>query len=123
MGAEFDVQGLRQLQRRLTLAGGRASKTRAKAIVSKAALEIKNQMKDEARHVQGGRVASAIDYDVNTDAGGITAEIGPEKGGPGSLAFFYYGNSKIGPRIPDPMGALDQEIPSLKSYLSRLIDL
>lgn len=122
MSAEFDVQGLQQVSRSLTIAGAK-SKTQAAAIVKKAAVNIKNQMQDEARHIEAGRISSQINFEIKTDGGGVTAEIGPREGGAGSLAFFYYGNSKIGPRIPDPMGALDAEIPNLKSYLSKLVDL
>lgn len=122
MSADFDVQGLQQVSRSLTLAG-RKSKTRAAAIVKKAAVNIKNQMRDEAQHVEAGRISSTINFEIKSDGGGITAEIGPQEGHAGSLAFFYFGNSKIGPRIPDPMGALDAEIPNLKSYLSKLVDL
>ena len=122
MSADFDVQGLQEVSRRLTLAGT-ASKRGAAAVVKKAAVNIKNQMQDEARHIEAGRVSSQINFEIKTDGGGITAEIGPQEGHAGSLAFFYFGNSKIGPRIPDPMGALDAEIPNLKSYLSKLVNL
>lgn len=124
MSAEFDVQGLDALQRNMTLAGS-SSKRQAAAVVKKAAVNIKNQMQDEARGAgyAGARLARTINFDVKSDGGGITAEIGPRKGHAGSLALLYYGNSKTGPQIPDPMGALDHEIPSLKSYLQKLIDL
>lgn len=101
-------------------------KPRARAIMSKGALEIKRQMKDEARGAGprvGPIIAATINYDIDVSEGGITAEVGPEKGHAGSLAFFYFGNSRIGPRIPDPMGALESEYSHLKSYLNKLVDL
>lgn len=124
MGAEFDVQGLEELSRHMTLAG-QASKAKATAVVNKAAVNIKNQMKEEAAAAgyAGSRLARTINFEVTADAGGITAEIGPQKGHAGSLALLYFGNSKTAPVVPDPMGALDAEIPNLKTYLSKLIDL
>ena len=122
MGASFDASELLKLASVLE-SEAKSSKERASGVVKKGALNIKKQMQDEARPVQRGRVAAAISYDVTADGAGIVAEIGPEEGHAGSLAFFYYGNSKIGPQIPDPMGALEHEYPNLKSYLEKLIDL
>lgn len=124
MGAEFTVQGLDALQRNLTIAGS-TSKRQAAAVMKKAAVNIKKQMQAEASAAgpSGARLSRTINFDVKSEGGGITAEIGPRRGHAGSLALLYFGNSKTGPQIPDPMGALDAEYPNLKSYLQKLIDL
>lgn len=124
MGASFDASELDKFSRHLALAG-QASKRKAVGVVKKAAVNIKKQMQEEASAAgpSGSRLSRTINFDVKVDGGGITAEIGPQEGHAGSLALLYYGNSKTGPVIPDPMGAADAEYPSLKSYLSKLVDL
>jgi len=107
--SDFDVTELVNLEQDLTGASRRVMRE-VEAVTSKGALNIKQQLQREAqgiRHAPG--LPAAIDYDLSTGSDFVQAEIGPREGGAGSLAFFYYGNSKIGPQLPDPMIALEAE--------------
>lgn len=108
MSADLDMSEVRALgaalgrQERVVRATGRA-------VAQAAGMRIGRRMQAEARHVQAGRVSSTITYDVKEGANSTTVEVGPARHTAGGLAFFYYGNSKIGPRITDPIGALRDE--------------
>ena len=54
---------------------------------------------------------------------GVSAEIGPKKGSPGSLAnIAYFGASRGGGgQVPDPEGALLAELPVLEKYLAEIL--
>ena len=93
---------------------------RLKPAVSKGALNIKNDLAAEMRKSKSfGMVAKAISYDLDDD--GYGAEIGPEKGAPGSLANiayfgatgYLYGKARHvnpgGGTIEDPVEALHRE--------------
>ena len=121
MSVEFDTSELRQLAADLGSAGARASGA-VRATTQKAALNIKQQLQREASgREHAPRLPFAITYDTRELQSGIIAEIGPRTGGPGSLAFYYYGNSKVGPQLPDPMGALDAEAPAYAKYLAEAV--
>lgn len=104
-----------------------ATEKQVTAVVSKGALNIKNQQRDAARkskHFKG--FASAISYDmrsVSAFGGGIIeAEIGPVKGKPGSLAnIAYFGTSRGGGTVEDPSVALDNEEPKFNSALEKIM--
>ena len=69
-----------------------------------------------------GQVASAISYDLQDRAGSVEAVIGPTKGSPGSLGnIAYFGTSRGGGTVPDPMGALEKEAPSTAEHLLALL--
>jgi len=104
----IDVSQVAALARNLTAAGP-AIHAAVAPVMAKAGLEMKRKGKAEASAIQGGRVAAAWSYDTTNHAGDITVEAGPREGGAGSLAFFYYGNSKIGPRLPDPVHIVEEE--------------
>lgn len=71
---------------------------------------MKSQMRRDASGVQDGRIASTIDYAVRQTPTGFEVEAGPRRGGAGSLAFFYFGNSKMAnPPIVDPIYTLRDE--------------
>lgn len=101
-----------------------------RAVVSKGALNIKNQLRDEMRESPSFKgVGGAISYDLR-EAGGfgadvIEAEVGPttEAGSPGNLAnIAYFGTSRGGgATVPDPQGALDAEGPRFVAALEALI--
>lgn len=91
------------------------------AVVSRGALNIKNQLAEEmrsSRHFKGA--AGSISYDL-LDAG-TAADIGPDKdrrgGALGNIAYF--GTSRGGGTVPDPQGALDAEVPNFETALGRL---
>lgn len=121
MSVEFDTSELRTLAADLGSAGARAS-GEVRATTQKAALNIKKQLQREAsgrKHAPG--LPAAITYDTRELASGIIAEIGPRRGAAGSLAFYYYGNSKVGPSLPDPMGALEAEAEAFSKYLGAAV--
>lgn len=86
-------------------------------VMAKAGVQMKAKGKAEASSIQGGRVAAAWSYETKGGAHDITVEAGPREGGAGSLAFFYYGNSKIGPRLPDPVHIVEEEATVAAQFL------
>lgn len=109
----IDASELSNLAADFSRAGSVAA-GKVRPIVSKGALNIKNQMQ---REMQGsahfGQVAPTIDYDINTTAVGFEAEIGPNKsrGSAASLAgLAYFGSSRPGGgTVMDPIHALNDE--------------
>ena len=95
----------------------------ARAVISKGALNIKNQMRDEVAKSRHFRFAHTVTYDLKVAGDTIEAEIGPETGGVGSLAGFAYfgGVNGGGGTVPDPQGALDAEAPNVEKYLDALV--
>lgn len=94
----------------------------AYGIIKKGAVNIKNQMRDEASgHRHFPKLAPSIRFDIvdNLGRAGIVAEIGP---GTGVLAgIAYFGGSKPGgATVPDPRGALDAEAPTVERLLGDL---
>ncbi len=93
-------------------------------VVAKGALNIKTQLISEARasrHFKG--FAPGITYEMDSGPGFVEALIGPEKGSPGSLAnIAYFGTSRGGGTVPDPMLALQAEAPNFFAALAALMD-
>lgn len=92
-------------------------------VVKKGALNVKTRLQAEAQgvaHAPG--FPRAITFDVELKGDEITAEIGPEKGGAGSLALLYLGNSKTGPRLPEPMLAADAEAEVMADWLGKVAE-
>lgn len=133
-----DASELRKLVADLS-AAPKVVRSEARAIMSKGALNIKNQMRDEAARSRHFKLAHTISYDLKVGGDTIEAEIGPEEGGAGSLAgFAYFGGSpwterkkpgrgwQQGPggggTLPDPQGALDAEAPNVEKYLDALVE-
>jgi len=80
-------------------------------VMSKAGLKMKQKGAAEARgHKHAPRLPAAWSYDIKqSDWRQSVVEVGPREGGQGSLAFYYFGNSKIGPSIPDPVHIVEEE--------------
>lgn len=117
----IDISELVTLAADLSSAAARVS-PEIMASTSKGALLIKQRLQEEAqgiRHAPG--LPASINYDIRTGNGWVEAQIGPREGGAGSLAFFYYGNSKIGPQLPDPMIALEAEGEVFAQQLTRIL--
>jgi len=116
-----DTSQVRSLAADLRGAGSRVS-SKVPAVVSKGALNIKNQMREEADQSTHFRFDYTISYDL--EEGGFSAIIGPEKGGAGSLANIAYfgGANGGGGTVPDPVGALEAEIPNFTKAIGALID-
>lgn len=118
-GVNLDLSEVTRLSNDL---GRKAGRVRAEVeqVVNKGALKIKNQMRDEAKgHKFAPRLPSSITYTVTPTLWSIGAEIGPVEGHAGSLAFYYYGNSRVGPSIKDPAFALKAELPVIEAYLAQ----
>ena len=113
---------LRQFAADLGRAGFRATQGAQRA-VKKGALGIKTQMQADAKgSASFGALARWITFDI--DMGGLSAEIGPAKGGGGSgsigwganIAYFGGANGGGG-TVADPRGALDAEVPKFEQAL------
>jgi len=99
---------------------------KVKAVVSKGALNIKKQLREEAEkslHFKG--VAWTISYDITEDAGEVGAEIGPEKKAAGNLGNIAYfgGVHGGGATLPDPQLALEVEADRFMAALELVVDL
>ena len=95
----------------------------ARQVVSKGALNIKNDLAGEARRSRHFKIAPTIGYDMKGNASFTEAEIGPALGGAGSLAHIAYfgGANGGGGTLPDPQGALDRETPNIERYLADVV--
>ncbi len=92
-------------------------------VVKKGALNVKQRLQREADgHPHAPRMPQSITFDVELDGDEIVADIGPEKGGAGSLAFYWLGNSKTGPTLPDPMLAADAEAEVMAEWLGKVAE-
>ena len=117
-----DMSEVRELAVDMTRVDGRLTRHLA-PVVKKGALNIKNQLVSEmsgSRHF--GSVARGITYDIKGD--GFEAEIGPEKGRPGSLANIAYfgGSNGGGGTVPDPQGAGEAELPNFEKALAEVAE-
>lgn len=117
-----DVSELRKLASDLSNAP-KLVRSEARGVMAKAALNIKNQMRDEVARSRHFRFAHTVSYDLKVGGDTIEAEIGPETGGVGSLAGLAYfgGVNGGGGTVPDPQGALDAEAPNVEKYLDALV--
>jgi len=92
-------------------------------VVEKAAMNVKKQLIAEMRASKHFKGFASISYDLTSDSGGIVAEIGPTKDGPGAGAnLAYFGTWKGGGTVPDPRGALEAEYPNLEQHLADLAE-
>lgn len=99
------VTGLAELQADLARAATVAS---VRPIMARAGAALEARMEREAAGRESAPgLPSAITRSVTH--GGFGVEVGPRRGGAGSLAFKYYGNSKVNAVIPDPIIALHDE--------------
>lgn len=117
----IDVSEIARLATNLTQAGPRTVAA-VQPVMARAGMNMKRQGQAEARGIQDGRVAAAWSYDTTTTVAGVRVEAGPRTGGAGSLAFFYFGNSKIGPRLPDPIGLLNAEAGRTAQFLGAAVE-
>lgn len=92
-------------------------------IIAKGAVNIKKQLREEmggSGHF--GQAAASITYDLTAGADEVVAEVGPTKSGAGPLAnIAYFGTSRGGGTVPDPMGALTAEGERTVAYFDKLI--
>lgn len=114
-----DASELAGLARDLAAAGDKVERE-SEPVIERGALNIKNQLREEmsaSRHFRP--VARAISYDRT----GLEAEIGPERGSPGSLAnVAIFGTSRGGGTVPDPIHALEAEAPNVERWLAKVAE-
>lgn len=92
-----------------------------KAVVAKGAVEIKKDLTDKLRDSRHFKGFARVSYDLID--GGFGAEIGPEKNGPGAGAnLAYFGTSRGGGTVEDPIEALNREAPALQRHLEDLAE-
>ena len=103
-----------------------AIQPKVKAVVSKGALNIKKQLREEAeKSLHFKRLGWTISYDITEDAGEVGAEIGPEKKAAGNLGNIAYfgGVHGGGATLPDPQLALEVEADRFIAALELVVDL
>jgi len=113
--------------RNLSFDLGKAEATtfpKVRAIVQKTMLDTKNELKAEAAGsgiAEAAALASAISYETKETGGGVSAEVGPVEGGPGSFAFLYYGNRNNGPVLKDPLFAMQRNAKKAEPYFLKVL--
>jgi len=122
MSADADFSQVRALAFDL----GKAQATvfpKFRAIVQKTMVDTKKDMRAEAAAAgqAGSLLSSTISYETKETAGGVNAIIGPVEGGAGSMAFLYYGNSKSGPVIKDPLFALKRNVDKAIPFFEKVL--
>ncbi len=122
MSADADFSQVRALAFDL----GRAQASvfpKFRAIMQKTMVDTKKDMRAEAAAAgqAGTQLSSTISYETKETAGGVTAIIGPVEGGPGSFAFLYYGNSKNGPIVKDPLFALQRNVDKAIPFFEEIL--
>lgn len=121
-----DVSQLRAFAADLERAPGKVIRA-VPGVVKRGANNIKRTMQADFRESRSfGHIARTVSYDVTVDAGGVEAEIGPDKsrGGGASLAHIaYWGGARGGGgTVEDPLGALAIEAPEFESALGKLLE-
>lgn len=119
-----DVSQLRALTREMRAAPAKVQKG-VRPVVSKGALNIKNEMQMDlavSEHFRG--ITFSVSYDTKMDANGVEAVIGPDKGREGgALAnIAYFGTSRGGGTVRDPERVLENEGPRFENALAHLLD-
>lgn len=122
MAGLVDDSELRAFSRDLERAAGDVA-PQIGAVIKRGALNIKTQMVSEmrsSRHFKG--TAASVSFDTRETRDGIEAEIGPDKDRGGALAnVAYFGTSRGGGTVPDPLGALEREVPNLDRYIDDIL--
>lgn len=91
------------------------------AVVAKGAHNVKRDLTDKMKASTHFKGFADIGYDLLD--GGMAAEIGPNKPGPGAGAnLSYFGTSRGGGTVEDPMEALLREADKMRKALLDLLD-
>lgn len=132
MSIEIDMSEVRDLTTRLERIPATVLRG-IRPVVSKGALNVKNEMQDDARESPYfGQIAPTISYDLVADESGVEAKIGPDKDrlkqanrrtGPAGISnVAYFGTSRGGGTIADPATALANEADRFEGALAALLD-
>lgn len=119
MGGLFDASELMGFGDAL-LAKGVARRALISAAVKKGAQNVKNSIRDDLNG--SGNAAFRripISYTLQESAGRITAEIGPTKGGTGSLANIAFFGTARGGGTHRFYEHGEEELPKLAEYVAR----
>lgn len=121
-----DVSQLRELVRDLDAVTPKVVRA-LPGVVKKGAGNIKKTMQaDFSRSKSFGHIARTISYDTRIGAGGVEAEVGPDKsrGGGARLAHIaYWGGSRGGgASVRDPAHALEAEGDNFENAIGKLLD-
>jgi hypothetical protein len=119
-----DASELRTLSRDLARIPDKVQRG-VRPVVSKGALNIKQELQMDLASSQSFRgITFSVNYDLKVDAGGVEAQIGPDKsrygGALANVAIF--GTSRGGGTVPDPSIALAAEADRFESALGDLFE-
>jgi len=115
---DIDMSEFEKLADDLRHAGIKA-RPAIRPIVQKGGVVLKGQLRSEAEGVKHApALPSSISYDTTELRDGVRLEVGPREGGAGSLALLYYGNSKTGPVLKDPVFALKREAEVMVKHIT-----
>ena len=124
MEIEIDFSDLLRFADHLDLKLGSLSGL-VRPVVAKGAVKVKATMRADMNSSEHfGQAASSISYDLNSGQYGAEAQIGPVKGGAGSLANLAYfgGANGGGGTVRDPQEALDLEADPFEQALGDILD-
>lgn len=112
----IDVSEVRALAADMTRVDSRLTRHLI-PVVDKAAANVKDDLRAVASRSRHFRLVPTISYDKPSP---YEAEIGPVKGGAGSLANIAYfgGSNGGGGTLEDPRGAMDREAPRFERALA-----
>lgn len=90
------------------------------AVVKKGATNIKGELTSQMKSSRHFKGFADIGYDM---VDSFEAEIGPNKGGPGSGAnIAYFGTSRGGGTVEDPENALEREMPAFEEHMADIAE-
>lgn len=90
------------------------------SVVKKGATNIKSDLTAQMRSSRHFKGFADIGYDMIDS---FEAEIGPNKGGPGSGAnIAYFGTSRGGGTVEDPEDALERELPAFEEHMADIAE-
>lgn len=121
----IDTSELRELIKDMKGVDGRLGR-HAVPVVKRGAQNIKTAMQTDLNKSSNAGfryIARTVNYDVDVADGAISAEIGPDKSVGGALAnIAYFGSSKGGGTVRDPMEALRDEETNFMRELENLAE-
>ena len=97
-------------------------------VMRKGAVNIKTEMIKDMRNSDHFKGASLINYDETLDDGVVEYEIGPEKRkgrgshGANHANIAYFGTSKGGGTVADPLWTAEREVPNIIGWLDGIAD-
>ena len=101
----------------------RAPIAKAKGVLKKGAVNIKNQLQAEASRSTHFKIAKAINFTIEENEKSVSAEIGPDKRyRVARIAnIAYFGGARGGGRsLPDPRNALEKEAAGFEKWLAKI---